>query len=209
MALCTTSSTRPREKLQKGKLGPEYMSSSLIKIVASVLSSSMYTRTTSSNHRHQSSSLYLPKTFFHTGVFGLSISKAEDGILTFGGLGLVLLSLLGKGLLASSVVVSTLTAESGRPFSRSRVCFSWRSPWRRGVSALCCEFALFNLLAVSPSCTCFSIGENVIFFGVRGVATALTALVTLRADRRRPSLIFHCLFFARKNNTAVVARRGG
>lgn len=48
-------------------------------------------------------------------------------------------------------------------------------------------------------------GEKVIFLGVSGVATALTALVTFRADRRMPSRNFHCRFLARKNSTAMVA----
>lgn len=150
-------------------------------------------------------SLHRPNTFFQTGVFGLSISNAEDGILTFGRRGLDLLSLLGKGFLTSSELLPSLTATSGTPFSTSRT-------WRFGgcilaVSRRCSALAFFNLLLVSSSCNRFSIGEKVIFLGVSGVVTALTALVTLRADRRRPSLIFHCLFFARKNKTAVVAKQ--
>lgn len=107
-------------------------------------------------------------------------------------------------LFANLSLPTTVVDEAGTPFSRSR-------PWFE-LAAFCSfprlifdpPFALFKRAADMSACFRFSMGEKVIFFGVSGVVTAFTAFVTLRADLRSPSLIFHCLFFARKNKTAVV-----
>lgn len=134
-------------------------------------------------------------------------------MVTLGGLGFFLSFFALAGLVdeeSLSLFVSTLTAASGNPFSKSRSLLDddgLRLPWPFSLFAaadLVPENPALALLRDSSVRCLLSTGEKVIFFGVSGVATALTALPTFRADRRMLSLNVHCRFFAMNQSTIKV-----